>query len=394
MKDKSKFKKIFQEHWESFKRNNPAYDDEYYEESVQKMLSCGDEGNGYTEFRCTSCGLDMKRIAFTCKSGFCLSCGKLYSDRVVAQVSKMLHPGVVYRHVVLTVPEQLRAIFYKSRKKGSLYSALIRIGYQCLEDVVSAGTKKKLLKVGAIVVIHTHGRPGSYNPHVHVIMTDGGIDTETEKWVNLGYFPYEILHKKWQYHLLTMMKNMFGEDIKGQIDALWKQYPKGFVGHVSKGEAPKHSKGLAKYLAKYVASPPISLKRIIRYNGIDVTYWYKDHKTKQRKTETIAVEKFIGRMVQHILPKGFQRIRYYGLQATKTFTRWCGAIKEGLRKIGKVVKDTYQVIRLTNYRARHLESMGKDPLSCCRCGKDMELWRIWHPKYGLLYDLESMGSTC
>jgi len=391
VKDKVKFKQIFLDHWEDFKQKNPSYNDERYEESVQKMLGCGDEGNGYTEYQCTYCGLDTRRIAFTCKSGFCLSCGKVYSDGVVSQVSKVLHPGVVYRHIVLTVPEQLRNFFYKHRKDRELYALLIKIGYQCLEDVIRVATKKQLLRVGVIAVIHTHGRSGSYNPHVHMIVTDGGVDTETAKWVNLGYFPYDILHKKWQYHLLTMLKDRFGKVIRTIVNQLWKRYPKGFVGHVSKGEAPKNSKGLAKYLAKYVASPPISLNRIISYNGTHVTYWYKDHKTKKRKVERVSVLAFIGRMVQHILPKGFQRIRYYGLQATKTFNKWCEAIKEGLSKIGKIVKDAYQIITLKNYRARYLESTGKDPLGCNNCGKKMQLWRIWHPRHGLLYDLLSTG---
>jgi hypothetical protein len=389
LRDKKSFKDIFRNHWEKFKQKYSGYNDAHYDQTVQKMLGCGDESNGYTEYRCITCGLDVRRIAFTCKSTFCLSCGKVYSDLVVSQVSKVLHPGVAYRHIVLTVPEQLRQFFYNNRKNKKLYSALMRVGYHCLEDVVSSA-KKQLLKVGAIAVIHTHGRSGSYNPHLHVIMTDGGINKEQGKWINLGYFPYEILRKKWQYHLLGMMKEQFGNSVKDQVDLLWENYPQGFVGHVSKGKAPERSKGLAKYLAKYVASPPISIRRLIKYNADSVSYYYKEHKTKQHKIETISIETFIGRMVQHILPKGFQRIRYYGLQSTKAFNKWCDTIKEGLRKIGQVVKDAYQIITLHNYRARYAETFGKDPCLCHCCGDAMKLWKIWHPKYGLLY--RSIGS--
>jgi hypothetical protein len=390
MMKKIEFKKIFQDNWEKFKGKYPSYADEHYEITIQKMLGCGDGNNGYMEYQCTQCGLDSKRIAFTCKNPFCLSCGKVYSDSVVAQVSKMLHPGVSYRHIVLTVPEQLRQFFYKDRKSKELYSSLMRIGYQCLEDVVSV-IKKQAIKIGAIVVIHTHGRSGTYNPHVHIIMTDGGINECKGEWINLGYFPYEIIHKKWQYHLLKMMEEHFGDSIKEVIDGLWKNYPKGFVSHVSKGKAPEYSKGLAKYLAKYVASPPISIRRLIGYVDNKVSYYYKDHKSGRRKTETIDAESFIGRMVQHILPKGFQRIRYYGLQATKSFTRWCHEIKEGLKKVGKLIKDVYQIIEFMGFRDRHKEAFGRDPLLCSRCGSEMELSRIWHPKYGLLYDLMGPG---
>jgi Putative transposase/Transposase zinc-binding domain len=387
--DKKSFKNIFRDHWQKFKQMYPGYNDAHYDQTVQKMLGCGDESNGYTEYRCTTCGLDVRRIAFTCKSTFCLSCGKVYSDSFVSQVSKVLHPGVTYRHIVLTVPEQLRQFFYNNRKNKKLYSVLMRVGYQCLEDVVSS-IRKQSVKIGAIAVIHTHGRSGSYNPHLHVIMTDGGINEKQGKWINLGYFPYEVLHKKWQYHLLSMLKEQFGDRVKELVDLLWKKYPQGFVGHVSKGKAPEHSKGLAKYLAKYVSSPPISIRRLIKYSSDTVSYYYKDHTTKKRKTETIPIETFIGRMVQHILPKGFQRIRYYGLQAIKPFNKWCDTIKEGLRKIGQVIKGSYQIVTLQNYRARYVETLGKDPCLCSSCGNAMELWHIWHPKYGLLYG--SIGS--
>ena len=95
------------------------------------------------------------------------------------------------------------------------------------------------------------------------------------------------------------------------IDALWKKYPKGLVANVSKGNVPETCGGLARYLAKYVASPPIALRRIISYDGEYVTYWYNDHMTKSRKVETVEADVFIGRMVQHIMPKGFQRVRLY-----------------------------------------------------------------------------------
>jgi hypothetical protein len=69
-------------------------------------------------------------------------------------------------------------------------------------------------------------------------------------------------------------------------------------------------------------------KEIVRYDGETVTYWYNDHETKARKEESLDVLTFYGRKVQHILPKGFQRIRYYGLQATKTYEKWSEVIKK------------------------------------------------------------------
>jgi hypothetical protein len=288
--------------------------------------------------------------------------------------------------MVLTVPEQLRIVFYRDRHEGKLLSALMRCGYECLEDVVSRAVRQQV-KIGGIVVVQTHGRSGHYNPHLHIIMSSGGINEETGKWVESGYFPYEIIQKKWQYHLFKMLKEMVPTtEMKSLIDALWKKYPRGLVAHVTKGKVPEQCRGLAKYLAKYVASPPIAIRRIIRYTGEEVTYWYKDHQTKKKEVVTVNVMTFIGRMVQHILPKGFQRVRYYGLQATKTFKKWVHAIKEGLRRVGRVIKGTYEVIAPKKYRERYQEMSGRDPLICRFCGREMDLWKIWHPKYGTIYD--------
>src|SRR6266404_2122977 len=86
--------------------------------------------------------------------------------------------------------------------------------------------------------------------------------------------------------------------------------------YLEEGKVPAGGEGLAYYLAKYVVSPPISLRRILSYDGQRVRYWYNDPKTKQRQEEEVSALTFIGRMVQHILPKGFHRIRYDGLHAT------------------------------------------------------------------------------
>ncbi|MCP3889926.1 MAG: hypothetical protein GY702_13800 [Desulfobulbaceae bacterium] len=127
---------------------------------------------------------------------------------------------------------------------------------------------------------------------------------------------------------MNMISEVLGPKIKKFVNLLWKQYPKGFVAHVTKGKVPKKCKGLARYLAKYVASPPIAVSRIVEYDGEAVTYWYRDHESKAKKVETVSVFTFIGRMVQHILMKGFNRVRYYGLQATKSYSKWASSRKE------------------------------------------------------------------
>lgn len=387
-KVKNIFKRIIGDNWGKFKKLNPKYNNDQYNDTIKKVIDCGSKLGGYTEYRCCNCGKGERKIPFSCKSMFCLSCSKVYTDDLVSQVSKMLHTGMKYRHVVLTIPEQLRTLFYRNRFEGKLMESLIKTGYKCLEETLSEQLRKQV-KIGTIIVLQTYGRSGQYNPHIHVIMSSGGLDIEKGSWIELNYLSYELLHMKWQYFLLKMIREVVEEKgINKIIDQLYKDYPRGFVANVSKGEAPKKAKGLAKYLAKYVASPPISVRRIVEYTGDKVTYWYNDHETKAVKVETVDVMTFVGRMVQHILPKGFKRVRYYGLQATKTFKKWREIIENEMKKLKDLVKDVYEIVKEKCYRDRYKEGSEKDPLACQYCGEEMILWTIWHPKYGVIYSEE------
>jgi hypothetical protein len=320
----------------------------------------------------------------SCKSSLCLRCAKVYVDDWVSQVSRMLHEGVIYRHIVLTMPALLRQTFYQHAK--SMLSAFMRCGVRCLDDVFSR-VSGRTLTGGYIVVVQTHGRNGQYNPHLHIIATSGGWDRQARQWVHLDYLPYPLLRKKWQWYLLTMVRQMDKTPaIHRLVDTCYTRYREGFVTNVQKGDVPARYQSLARYLAKYVVSPPISLRRIDRYDGRQVTYHYRSHKSEQVERETVDVYTFIGRMMQHVFPKGFQRIRYYGVQATKTFAKVQVLIQEALAKVTGLVKGGVKIIAPMTYRQRYQQSMGRDPLHCPRCQREMAVWRIWHPKYGVIYD--------
>jgi hypothetical protein len=102
--------------------------------------------------------------------------------------------------------------------------------------------------------------------------------------------------------------------------------------------------------------------------------------------ETVDVYTFTGRMVQHVFPKGFQRVHYYGVQATKTFAKIKHMIHEALAKVKGVVKGAVQIIAPLTYRQRYQQSTGRAPLRCPHCQSAMEVWRIWHPTYGGIHD--------
>ena len=373
------FKRIFVEHWVEYQGSSQENQRGYYDEVVKKMLGCADPENGYKSYRCLWCG-EVKKVPFSCKSSFCLTCAKIYTDDWVNYISRTLFPGVRYRHIVLTVPEFLRKYFYQ--KDDDLLDAFMRTGHIFYQDAASTWLKTEV-EVGGGVVLQTAGRSSNFNPHLHILGTSGG-KTKDGQWKEFGYIDFNLFHTKWQYHLLKMLReNVKSDSIEEEIDRCWKDYPKGLVAYIEKGDVPKGGKGLAYYIAKYVVSPPIAMGRIIKYDGKNVRYWYNDHTTEAKVEEEVDALTFIGRMVQHILPKGFQRIRYYGLHGTCKASKVREELKELLGDTDEPVTGTYKV---TGYRERIKKSFGKDPLSCPKCGHEMEYEGTWHPDYGWIVD--------
>jgi hypothetical protein len=220
-----------------------------------------------------------------------------------------------------------------------------------------------------------------------VLATSGGYDAQGACWEPLPYVPYALLRRQWQWHLLTMLRQTLKTEVVNRlVDVCFRHYPDGLVTNVHKGAVPAQAHSVARSVAQYVVRPPIAVRRIDRYDGERVTYHYRSHRTDRVEHETVAVERFIGRMVQHTAPKGFKRIRYYGMQATKTFAKVKLVMQAALAQVEEVVKGAVKIIARLTYRQRYEQSTGRDPFQCPHCGEEMAVWRIWHPTYGVIYD--------
>jgi Putative transposase/Transposase zinc-binding domain len=333
---KNVFKQIFADGWEDFKQLHPRY--EPADEVVQKMLGCGDVAGGHAVYLCPDCQ-ERHLVAFSCKSQFCLSCAKVYGQHWVATVQAILHAGVTYRHLILTVPEGLRTLIYQHA--AELLDGLMQAAHTAIEVAV-ARAKRQAVRLGSIVVLQTARRSASYNPHLHILLTDGGLRSDGS-WQRLGYVPYDLLHRLWQRQVLELLETRLAGDAQAPsvVAEMRRRYPRGFVAHLQ-GNVLARMRQLTRYLVKYVVSPPLALSRIIAYDREcgTVTYWYRDHLKQGKKTvERVSRETFIGRMVQHILPKGFQRIRYYGLQATCTLKKVREQVLQALQVAEQEVMD-------------------------------------------------------
>jgi len=244
-RDWSVFKQIFADHWDAFQHAHPRYQTSYYDSLVAKMLGCGNPDKmGYVEYRCLQCGVGKHLVSMSCKSSLCLRCAKVYVDNWVSQVSKVLHEGVIYRHIILTVPAMFRTTFYHNA--AVLLSGLMRCGVQCMDEFYSE-IRGKTLRGGYIAVLHTHGRNGQYHPHLHLIATSGGYDGQGQRWEHLQYLPYALLRRQWQWHLLTMLRQTLEtEGIHQLVDTCFREYPNGLVTNVQKGQVPSQYQSLAR----------------------------------------------------------------------------------------------------------------------------------------------------
>ena len=354
-------------------------------ENVKKMLMCRDPSNGYAEYICPCC-FEKKKVPFTCKSRFCTSCGKVYIDKWVDKTVNDIF-DVPHRHLVYTIPEQLRGVIFIDR-------STIKIMMDCasktaLEVLQSRGTDAI---PGILAIVHTFGRDLKFNPHVHMLMTEGGL-TSKHQWLDIPFLPYGLLRKKWQYYLLTELKAKLPKTRENSkfIDYLFKRNIKGFyVNGESKMTSARYA---ARYIGRYMARPALAEHKIIRYDGKMVTFWYIDHKTKSKVTKKLEAKTFIKLLIDHIPLKGFKMVRYYGLYARRS--------KSISIKILQVCKRFAQMSFdfITNdshsltWRQRMIKSFGKDPLLCSKCNKEMLLWKIWHPTYGTIFDLSRDGPS-
>jgi hypothetical protein len=381
-----KIKKIFADHWDKFARVNlhkiPKDMVDSVTESVEKMLRCGDPKYGYIEYICLDCGKHRKIVGFSCKSRFCNRCGKVYIENWInKQVERII--DVSHRHTVFTIPVELRSKFYWHR---DLLKDLSDGVAEVIQYWYRNKAKRKGYEVGIITTVHTFGRDMSFNPHVHALVTEGALDKH-KNWKDVGYIPYEYLRKSWQKVLSDIIKNKFGQEpgIKKHITDLYHRYPKGFYVHAK--TRMKDARGAAKYIGRYLARPAIAEYRIINYDGKNIKFWYIDHTDHKRKEKELDALEFIGKLIMHIPKKHFKMVRRYGLyrrDINKLAQKVVGLYNYIKTKISSKLKP--RVTRKRAWKERLIQNFGKNPLICPSCKSEMELWIIWHPRYGYIYN--------
>lgn len=358
-------KTIFKNHWSEFVELYGHRIRKNVYSEVEKMLNCGSIENGYIEFKCEACG-ESKKVGFKCKSRFCTSCGKIYVDNWVEDMVARLY-RTKHRHMVFTIPKELREYFQRDRK---LLKLLPEGAADVLKRWYKNMNKKEEFTPGIITVIHTFGRDLKWNPHVHVLVTDGGAGNNVV-WRPISFIPYEMLRKSWQKVILDKLLLSFPgkrKEIKLLKDRLYKKLESGFYVY-AKGEI-KTAEQAGRYVGRYTGRPAIAESRIIKYDGRKVTFYYERHEDGKRVEEVLDVLDFIAKVIIHIPEKHFKMIRYYGIYARNN------RYKE--RKFYKFINEKVaeELKKLRKWRFRILKHIGIDPLKCEKCGTQMVIFDV------------------
>jgi len=172
--------------------------------------------------------------------------------------------------------------------------------------------KKEEYTPGMVTVIHTFGRDLKWNPHVHMVLSEGGIGNNG-LWKPVNFVPYELMRKAWQKVLLENLENKIKKEkkeFKRLKNALYKRQDKGFYVY-AEGEIAT-AKIAARYVGRYTGRPAIAESRIINYDGGKVRFYYERHEDGKRIEEEVDALEFISRVIIHIPEKHFKMVRYYG----------------------------------------------------------------------------------
>ncbi len=302
---------------------------------------------------CASCRHDHF-VYHSCNHRACPQCGNAEATEWIARQKLKLLP-VVYYLITFTVPEGLRAWMRSHQKLG--YALLLKESAATLQDVAS---REKYLgaQLGCLSVLHTWGRQLQFHPHVHCVVPAGGLRADALRWCQPKtpdfFLPQIVLAARFRTRLKAALR---AEPAATPIAAaVWRQNWVVDVQPVGSGEAA------IAYLSAYVYRTALGSQRILKDENGQITFRYKDSQDQQWHNLTVSAQEFIRRFLQHVLPKGFQRVRYYANCAQCR----CATASDGNASLA-----------LLDWKPPTVNTAPARPMLCPDCGAQL-LWIATH----------------
>ena len=294
---------------------------------MSAIEQCRSAALGGHVLRCTAC--QQPQIAYnSCRNRHCPKCQSAAAQRWLEDRQADLLP-VPYFHVVFTLPAPVAAIAYTN--KEVVYGLLFDIAATTLRTI-AADPKHLGARIGATLVLHTWGSALTHHPHVHGIVPGGGLAVDADRWVACrpGFFlSVRVLSRLFRRLFLEALLRahregqllFFGEHAELADSATFARWlaPLRKIEWVVYAKRPfAGPKAVLAYLSRYTHRVAIANSRLIAFDERGVTFHWKDYREKggtRYKTMMLATGEFMRRFLLHVLPRGFHRIRHYGLLA-------------------------------------------------------------------------------
>lgn len=329
---------------------------------------------------CTDCG--HWRVAYnSCRNRHCPKCQGAAARTWLAEREADLLP-VGYFHVVFTLPAEVAAIALQN--KAPIYDLLFRTASETMRII--AGDPRHLgARIGITAVLHTWGSALTHHPHIHMIVPGGGLSPDGERWISARpafLLPVRVLGALFRRLFLTRLLALYDGAQLGFFGSMAHLAERrAFLRHLSPVRKKRWvvyakppfagPEAVLAYLSRYTHRVAISNSRLIRFDDDGVTFRYKDYRRSgadRQQVMTLTADEFIRRFLLHNMPKGFHRIRHYGLLAS-------GTRKHNLARIRKLL-----AVAPTAADTVHTDQPDLRPPCPC-CGGSMVIIEILQRRY-------------
>jgi hypothetical protein len=315
---------------------------------------------------CRSCG-KQQPVYNSCRNRHCPKCQALAQERWIAARSERLL-SVRHFHVVFTLPSELRRLAHFKPKV--IFDALFRAASKTL---LALGRSRLGAELGVTMVLHTWTRELHFHPHVHAIVTAGGLHDDGNRWARSGeryLFPVRVMGALLRGMMMASLRRLRRD---GKLDGFDHFHdPEGFDRLMSQlakknwivyAKKPfRRTNHVLEYLGRYTHRVGIANSRLLLVNDEHITF-----RTKNGKVTTVAPVEFLRRLVQHVLPPQYVKIRHYGLYAA-SHTNGMRAI--ACKLLGAPV-DQRAVPTVTPWCMLLLQLTGRDVSRCPWCQGDL-----------------------
>jgi hypothetical protein len=326
--------------------------------------------------RCDQCGYE--RHAYnSCRDRHCPKCQCLARAQWIQdRQSELLN--VPYFHVVFTLPEQIAAIAYQNQEV--VYAILFQATAETLK-IIAADPQHLGAEIGFFAVLHTWGQNLQFHPHLHCVVPGGGLSPDGQRWVSCRpdfFLPVRVLGHLFRRLFLESLQKAFDSGKLQFFAALESlRQPEVFAELVARMKACKWvvyakrpfagPQQVLDYVGRYTHRVAISNNRLLDMENGEVRFQWKDYRDDGKsKTMTLSADEFMRRFLLHVLPNGFQRIRYYGLLGNRYRKEKLGQCRR-LLGMSPPSEQTNPSPAEKDYRDRYEELTGNSLYQCPQC---------------------------